>query len=614
MGRYAGAVQAAKSFPNNLAAIDFTNWDEVNGVIINEGGAFNAGNATPINGPIRTPEGVIVDGITQRLAFKVSTQNIKPSSWVLIYKPLDGGPSGVVVDGGSGQAGTTRTIGATDYTDERVRVDAYGDTYTSLAGEQTKENICVVGVGNREAFSSAAYYGLLEFSKAEYNIGSPSLLTSSDWWVSLGGTRNGGSFAKAEIMFFAMWNDQRLDLADMRTIFDTYNYYARLILSTNLEASRHQTVLSLGPLREVANTSPVFPNETDLNIYLSVENGQLVEFFAFDSDEARTNLTTGPIVPNELEPLVFNPVAGGAVDPGTGLLAHISGTVNIDGNPAARQVIVISDDPNGRTVLGEGLSAADGTFDIEYSDWGGAVIALAIDVYGGDWSSETPLASGTIIHPTAPNGYVYEVTSGGTTGTTEPTWSTTDPVNDGSVTYSPKAFYRPIASGPLQGEILQDGTQPEPTPGPTPYRYFRINITANNGDTYTGLNEIELRGTQAGADITTPTTVVTTTSEFSLNSNYVIENVHDDDPLTIWFNEAGVLPLTIEIDLGSEQGVAWLSMLRGNVSDPALMNQCPKDFTVEASTNGTDWVNLATFANVTDWVADDPYLFALQAE
>jgi len=133
--------------------------------------------------------------------------------------------------------------------------------------------------------------------------------------------------------------------------------------------------------------------------------------------------------------------------------ARVAGTVKIDGVAAARDVIVIKDDPAGRQVVAEGQSAGDGTFDITYNDWAGAVIALALDEYGDDFAPETALNAGQVVHPSTPNGYVYKVTAAGTTGTEEPTWSTGGSVTSGSVTFNALPYYRPVASGPLKGAL-----------------------------------------------------------------------------------------------------------------------------------------------------------------
>lgn len=133
--------------------------------------------------------------------------------------------------------------------------------------------------------------------------------------------------------------------------------------------------------------------------------------------------------------------------------ARVAGTVKIDGVAAARDVIVIKDDPAGRQVVADGQSASDGTFDITYNDWAGSVVVLALDEYGDEFAAEAALSVGHVVHPATPNGYVYKVTAAGTTGAEEPAWSTSGSVISGSVTFNALPYYRPVASGPLQGLV-----------------------------------------------------------------------------------------------------------------------------------------------------------------
>lgn len=181
-----------------------------------------------------------------------------------------------------------------------------------------------------------------------------------------------------------------------------------------------------------------------------------VSFIGTKADNQKAYLALNVDLDNDVKVTLtaVDETGGGAVA-GEGIQAHIAGTVLIDGSPAARDVIVVSDNKSGgRKVVGEGSSAGDGTFDITYTDWDGAVIALALDEYGQAFEAEGALNSGQVVHPTSPNGHVYEVTTAGTTGTTEPTWSTDSSVQSGSVTFNPRPYYRPIASGPLEGEII----------------------------------------------------------------------------------------------------------------------------------------------------------------
>lgn len=134
---------------------------------------------------------------------------------------------------------------------------------------------------------------------------------------------------------------------------------------------------------------------------------------------------------------------------------RVAGIVQINGVAVQRDIVIISDDPNGRAIVGEGESATDGTFDLTYNDWSGPVIVVALDGYGSEFPPSVPLNAGDVIHPSMPNGYVYVVTDSGTTGISEPVWSTTSSVMSGSVTFAPRAYYRPIASGPLQGELVE---------------------------------------------------------------------------------------------------------------------------------------------------------------
>lgn len=174
------------------------------------------------------------------------------------------------------------------------------------------------------------------------------------------------------------------------------------------------------------------------------------------ADDSKAYIALGLDLNNDVEVTVTAVDETGGDDGGGGEgQAHIAGTVQIDGTPAARDVVVIKDDPSGRKVVAVGQSGANGAFDISYNGWGGPVIALALDHYGNDFQASAALNAGAIVHPSIPNGYVYEVTVAGTTGTEEPAWSTGASVQSGSVTFDPRPYYRPVASGPLQGEELE---------------------------------------------------------------------------------------------------------------------------------------------------------------
>ncbi|OZY84813.1 hypothetical protein CBP51_16765 [Cellvibrio mixtus] len=134
---------------------------------------------------------------------------------------------------------------------------------------------------------------------------------------------------------------------------------------------------------------------------------------------------------------------------------RVAGTVKINSVAAQRDLVIISDNPSGREIVGEGESAGDGTFDLTYTGWDGAVFVVAVDNYGADFIASAPLNAGAVIHPTTPNGYVYVVTEAGTTGASEPAWITAGSVVSGSVTFAPREYYRPVGWGPQKGALVE---------------------------------------------------------------------------------------------------------------------------------------------------------------
>lgn len=236
------------------------------------------------------------------------------------------------------------------------------------------------------------------------------------------------------------------------------------LVATNLPENKQYSLAMIKPVSGAIIATSYIEGGVASITTDQVFNREL-NFIAFEQ-EGDTNLymALNTTLTDAAPLLEFQSATGGDIgggDGGTETQARIAGTVTIDGTPAARDVVVISDNAGSRQVVGEGSSDATGAFDIEYTGWPGHVVALAIDEYGRDWEPEVALNQGTVVHPSTPNGYTYEVTSVGTTGTTEPTWATSGSVNDGSVTYQARPFYRPIASGPLQGEVLQE---PDPEP------------------------------------------------------------------------------------------------------------------------------------------------------
>ncbi len=141
----------------------------------------------------------------------------------------------------------------------------------------------------------------------------------------------------------------------------------------------------------------------------------------------------------------------------------------------------------------------------------------------------------------------------------------------------------------------------------TEYRYYRLDITANNGDaTYTQVAEAwfylgYLSGEFAPHNMTTdsaPSPLVASASSFNTGSN----------PYKCFNNDVGGW-------LGTGGGVDWLKIDLGagnsyvptqyQIRSAQTAARAPKDWTLEGSNNGSSWTSLDTRTNETGWGAFD---------
>ena len=132
------------------------------------------------------------------------------------------------------------------------------------------------------------------------------------------------------------------------------------------------------------------------------------------------------------------------------------------------------------------------------------------------------------------------------------------------------------------------------------YRYWRIFILNNNGDgNYIALNEIELRGSVGGADITTPATPVTASTQHdgSYDPKYTVDNFLSATPLWISTSSA-VTNQWLRYDLGTPTAIAQVAMC---FDDPNGPGRSPKDLRIEGSNDGTTFTTVKAFPGNTSW-------------
>ena len=132
------------------------------------------------------------------------------------------------------------------------------------------------------------------------------------------------------------------------------------------------------------------------------------------------------------------------------------------------------------------------------------------------------------------------------------------------------------------------------------YRYWRIFILNNNGDfNFIALNEIELRGSVGGADITTPATPVTASTQYSEahGPKYTVDNFLGETPWWVTAQTA-ITNQWLLYDLGTAKAVAQVAMCFNDTAGPG---RSPKDLRIEGSNDGTTFTTVKAFPGNTSW-------------
>lgn len=138
-----------------------------------------------------------------------------------------------------------------------------------------------------------------------------------------------------------------------------------------------------------------------------------------------------------------------------GVPATIAARVQVDGLPAAREVLAVERQPDGAWRIAGNLRTADGALDLRVT--GGAVYAVALDDYGEVYQPSLAVAVGVIVRPTLFAGWLYRITEAGTLPAIEPTWwdeTHAGPQPLGTARAEVVRYYRPLAHGPIPVEIL----------------------------------------------------------------------------------------------------------------------------------------------------------------
>ena len=142
--------------------------------------------------------------------------------------------------------------------------------------------------------------------------------------------------------------------------------------------------------------------------------------------------------------------------------------------------------------------------------------------------------------------------------------------------------------------------------GPT-YRYWRLSISAQNGDTsYAGLGEIQLRPVVGGATATTTQTPVS--SSIASYAGYPLSNLVDGNLSTDWLSaSAPAFPFTVTLDLGTPTAITEVAIR----PQPVAATRAPSAFSVQGSDDGATFSTVKSFSNINSWVDGQFMTFAL---
>jgi hypothetical protein len=136
---------------------------------------------------------------------------------------------------------------------------------------------------------------------------------------------------------------------------------------------------------------------------------------------------------------------------GSGELKTFSGSLTQDGQPVSRAVYALAIGGDVPKLLASAVSDDMGNYSLEWNGYSGQILVTATDDYGVPFEAEALLSIGARVHPSSPNGYVYETSGSGTMGLTEPAWPAIagESVTSGQVQLVAKPFFRPKSAGPF---------------------------------------------------------------------------------------------------------------------------------------------------------------------
>lgn len=134
--------------------------------------------------------------------------------------------------------------------------------------------------------------------------------------------------------------------------------------------------------------------------------------------------------------------------------AWVRGTVTKYDEPVALKVTAFAA-LGSLKILGEAVTdPLTGTYEIDVAPHIGEVVVVAAMDYGAPWSPNMLIQhAGKVIHPPAPNRYIYVSLVPGVCGSVEPNWPTSGNITSGDVIFTVQPLFEPLAGGYLKPTI-----------------------------------------------------------------------------------------------------------------------------------------------------------------
>ena len=132
-------------------------------------------------------------------------------------------------------------------------------------------------------------------------------------------------------------------------------------------------------------------------------------------------------------------------------------------------------------------------------------------------------------------------------------------------------------------------------------RYWRIYITANNGDaSFTSIAEMEMRLTAGGATQCVGGTAAASSSYFNDNGS----RAFNGSTLALnntWVTQSVAPPHWCRYDFGA--GVTKQIQEVAIFPETGLLDRAPRDFDIQSSDDASTWETVKSFTGITGWTA-----------